>query len=91
MHPYCDLMIISELFDNVNEYRNLFEALVPQSVKDLEPNNPNRVRYDDLSKYSKDEVEALFVPWNLNTTIARKRLIRLWREHPERLKQSGKC
>ena len=68
-----------------------FEVLVPLSVKDLGPYHPDRVTYDDLKVYSKEQVEALFEPWNLVTTNAKNRLIRLWEDHPNRIKvQQGK-
>ncbi len=75
----------------LEKLERLFEALVPQSVKDLGPDDPDRVTYDDLRVYSKEQVEALFKSWNLVTTTAQNRLIRLWEDHPKRSKaEQGK-
>jgi hypothetical protein len=64
-----------------------FEALVPQRVKDLSRNDPNRLTYADLKVYSREEVEALCELWGLKALPARNRLIKLWGDHPERRKE----
>lgn len=67
--------------------KGLFEALVPQRVKDLDPDNPDRVTYDDLSEYSEEKIGRLCKEWNLGDNPS-SRLMRVWRKHPDRVEQT---
>ncbi len=73
----------------LEELEREFETLIPQSVKDLGRDHPDRPTYNDLTVYTtREQVEELFDPLHLTKVTAQRRLIRLWEDHPMIIKSN---